>query len=138
MKAPNFTLEQMKKDQQVSLNSFSGKPIMLTFWASWCPNSQKDLLVKEQFYRSLPNDNLIFLTINVTGREEDANDGIKWMEDQGYTFPVLLDKGTKTYDTYQCMSVPTTVLINKDHEIAAKFTEKAKLPEILKHLGEIL
>ncbi len=138
MKAPDFKLKKMNNEEEVSLQSFKGKPIMLTFWTSWCPDSQKDLHMKDQFFRSIQSDRLVFITINVTGREGSKEDGKSFIEKQEYTFPVLIDEGTKVYDAYRCMGVPTTVLINKEHEIVATFGDKASLTEILKHVGQIL
>ncbi len=138
MKAPTFKLRKMNDDEEVSLQSFFGKPIMLTFWASWCPDSQKDLHMKDQFYRSIQSDQLVFLTINVTGREGEKGAGEEFINKQNYTFPALIDEGTKTYDAYRCMGVPTTVLINKEHEVVATFGDKARFTEILKHVGKIL
>ncbi|OIJ14764.1 hypothetical protein BKP37_07225 [Anaerobacillus alkalilacustris] len=138
MKAPDFILKKMGQEEEVSLHSYVGKPILLTFWTSWCPDSQKDLYIKNQFYGSMKNNNLILLTINVTGREGNKDAGLKFMERENYSFPALEDEGTKTYDAYRCMGVPTTILISKEHDVVATYNDKVHFTEVLKNIGKIL
>ncbi|RXJ04003.1 TlpA family protein disulfide reductase [Anaerobacillus alkaliphilus] len=138
MNAPVFSLATMLENKEVSLDSFLGKPVMLTFWASWCPDCHRDLQLKNQFYRSINSDQLVFLTINVTGREGNPDDGVKFIKENHYSFPVLKDLGTKMYDAYQCMGVPTTILLNKDHEIVERFNDKASFTAILGSIGKII
>lgn len=138
MRAPQFTLPILNSDAQVSLHSFIGKPVMLTFWASWCPDSQRDLHMKEQLFQSMTKNKFIFLTINVSGREANREAPKKYIEGHGFTFPVLIDEETKTYDSYQCMGVPTTVLLSKHHEIVAIHHDKASFTDILQDVGKII
>ncbi len=136
MNAPAFSLRTLT-DEEISLSTCKGKPVMITFWTSWCPDSQRDLHVKNEFYRSIQSDQLVFLTINVTGREGHPNDGETYIREHQYSFPVLKDEGTKVYDAYQCMGVPSTFLLNKEHEIVARFGDKATFTDILKGLAKI-
>ncbi|MCT8138946.1 TlpA family protein disulfide reductase [Anaerobacillus sp. CMMVII] len=138
MLAPTFTLPQLNGEGVISIKSYRGKPLVLTFWTSWCPDCQKDLHFKDQFYRTIDPDKLGFLTINVTGREGQPEDGKRLIAEKNYSFPVLMDDGTKVYDAYQCMGVPTTVIINRHQEIVAKYNDKAKFVEIIQGLGKIL
>lgn len=138
MKAPGFTLTDIQTNKKVSLDDFQGKPVMITFWASWCPDCHRDLPQKHALYEKIPQDKLAFLTINVTGREGLEDAGQTFIEQNNYSFPVLLDQGTETYDNYRCMSVPTTFLLDKDHQIAASFNDRASFMDILAKLGTLI
>ncbi|MFZ4452334.1 TlpA disulfide reductase family protein [Salibacterium aidingense] len=138
MDAPDFELYEMSGEEKVRLQDFRGKPLMLTFWASWCPDSQKDLAQKQTFYEHLDSDQLTFLTINVTGREGRTEDPFYFMEKNQYTFPVLLDEKTKTYDRYQCMGVPTTFILDEELNIVNRFNDKAAFIEIINGMKEVL
>ncbi|TLS38790.1 TlpA disulfide reductase family protein [Pseudalkalibacillus caeni] len=138
MKAPDFTLEDYRSKKMVSLEDYKGRVVMITFWVSWCPDCMQDLPLKEQFYRSMDSEDLAFLSINVTGREKDENAGPEFIEKHQLPFPILLDKGRQTYDAYDCRTVPTTVILNKKHEIAAKFEDKATFIDIMKELSNLL
>jgi peroxiredoxin len=138
MKAPDFSLKEARTGKTVRLSDFAGKPVLLTFWVSWCPDCQRDLPQKEAFYRTMNKDALGFLTINATGREAAPDDGIRFIEDQKLTFPVLLDDGLKTYEAYGCTCVPSTFIIDADGNIVQRFGDKAAFYEIVEALGPLL
>ncbi len=139
MNAPEFTLTDMQTGNLVSLDDYRGKNVMITFWASWCPDCQRDLPQKDAFYKTLPEDTpLEFITINVTGREASTGNALNMAHEQQWTFPILMDEGTKVYDAYQCTSLPTTVLLNKQHEIEASFDDRAEFMDIIQSLGTLL
>lgn len=138
MSAPTFSLKDMHTDKEHNLEDYKGKALMITFWASWCPDSQKDLANKEQLYRLMQTDKFDMLMINVTGREHKEQAAEKYYEENNFTFPVAKDEGTKMYDKYQCMSVPTTYLLDKDHEIVSRFNDKASFQQMLTTIGEVV
>ncbi|MFC7394333.1 TlpA disulfide reductase family protein [Scopulibacillus cellulosilyticus] len=138
MKAPNFELTDLQTQEKVKLSDFEGKPVMITFWVSWCPDCQKDLPKKVEFYQSLNKDELAFLTVNVTGREGTEKDGPQFAREHELPFPILLDEGTKTYDAYNCSSVPTTVIMDQQHQIIHTFGDKSSFYDIIEALSSVM
>lgn len=137
--APPFSLFEYGSSRKVSLEEFRGRFVILTFWVSWCPDCLKDLPKKQRLYEGVkPNKDLAFLTINVTGREGDPDDGIKFIEQNDYTFPVLRDEELAVYDAYKCNSVPYTFLLNRDHEIVRRFDDHSSFIEIALSLDEMM
>ncbi|TCP23505.1 peroxiredoxin [Scopulibacillus darangshiensis] len=137
MNAPNFELFDLKSHQEVKLTDFRGLPVMITFWVSWCPDCQRDLPLKTQFYQSLDKSELGFLTINVTGREHAEKDGPRFAEEHDLPFPILIDNGTEVYDAYECSGVPTTIIMDKDHRITHQFGDKASFYDVLEALSHV-
>lgn len=138
MLAIDFSLRTMDSNEAITLSDYKGKPIMLTFWVSWCPDCRRDLQNKQLFYDSIDKEQLVFLTINVLGREVEEGAGEKFMKENGYTFPVLLDEGRKYYDLYECQGAPTTILINENGEIVARYGDKAPFSEIMIGLSQLI
>lgn len=138
MEAINFSLKCMNSGEIVHLIDYKGKPIILTFWVSWCPDCIRDLRAKQTLYESMDKDKLTFLSINVLGREAEDGAGKKFIEENNYTFPVLLDEGRKYYDLYECEGVPTTFLINENFEIVEKYGDKTPMSEIMIGIGKLL
>ncbi|MBU9723892.1 MULTISPECIES: TlpA family protein disulfide reductase [Bacillaceae] len=136
--APDFTLPSLINGEEYSLHDYKGKPVLLTFWVSWCPDSKKDLSAKNHLFASMNSDLLAILTVNVTGREHGENSGESYYREQKYTIPALKDDGTRVYDMFQCMSVPTTFLLNENHEIVARFNDKATFQDILTEVSKII
>ncbi|MGY4690055.1 TlpA disulfide reductase family protein [Salibacterium sp. K-3] len=136
--APDFELSTLDGYAETRLHNLKGKPIMLTFWASWCPDSHRDLARKQSFYEHLDQNKLQFLTINVTGREGKMEDPVRFMEENGYTFPVLRDEKTKTYDKYQCIGVPTTFILDEELRVVNRFNDKAPFMDIIEGVKPLL
>ncbi|MED4123918.1 TlpA disulfide reductase family protein [Halalkalibacterium halodurans] len=138
MKAPLFSLKDGQTGNILRLEDVKGQVVMLTFWASWCPDSQRDLEQKWELYKQMDKAKLAFLTINVTGREGRSDDGIAYAKEHGYDFTILLDEGTTVYDQYRCMGVPTTFLLDEELNIKYRYSDRAAFMEIMQGLSTLL
>ncbi|GEL76635.1 TlpA disulfide reductase family protein [Tenuibacillus multivorans] len=139
MKAPLFELPYLDEQQKsFRLEDILGEKVMvLTFWVSWCPDCARDLPKKEQFYKTMHNNNIDMITINVTDREHGEDEALKY-QNQFLTQPVLKDNGREVYDLYECTSVPTTIVIDRDGEIIGRFGDQADFVEVIHTLsGEL-
>lgn len=134
----DFSLPQLSTNQTWQLSKeAAGRAVMLTFWTSWCPDSERDLAAKMPLAAHADRSKLQFVTVNVTGREGDV-DLQAYLQKRGWDFLVLQDRGTALYDHFKCKGVPTTVLLNNRHEQTAQFGESAKLPDILAELTSLI
>jgi peroxiredoxin len=134
----NFSLKELKSNETVSLSDFYSKPVILQFWVSWCPDCMRELPLLEQFYASMKNDEIVVLTINVTGREGSTEQRDTFIKKNNLTVPVLEDNGTEVYDRYHCSSVPTTVLLDAEHQIRKVYTDKDTFKDILYGVSGLL
>ncbi|WP_332693173.1 TlpA disulfide reductase family protein [Halalkalibacter lacteus] len=135
--APDFSLPTLNSENRWSLADASKKVTLLTFWTSWCPDSQRDLQAKHALYQSMETNEMEMVMIHVTGRDPEMNVA-SFLEENAYTFPVLKDEGTKVYDLYHCMGVPTTVLLNEKKEVAFIYHDKATIMDIMKGIASLL
>lgn len=136
-KAPLFQLPEMHSGAIYDVKEAIGKVIVLTFWVSWCPDCARDLPMKEQLSRSMDSNKVRMLTINVAGRERSSQAG-KEFATKFLTQQTLVDDGKSIYEQYQCTSVPTTVIIDQEGFIAARFDDKAKFLKIVEKIGELV
>ncbi|WP_347862460.1 TlpA disulfide reductase family protein [Salimicrobium sp. PL1-032A] len=137
MKAPTFTLPYLTEQGNYTLPAEPGKVIILTFWASWCPDSGADMPKKEQLFSSLNTDEVEMITINVAGREGKREEAVKYKE-KFLSQPTLEDDGTTVYDLFESKGVPTTVIISPEGEILYQFGDDASFMEIMKGIGEVV
>lgn len=134
----SFTLREVNSNNPYHLHEeAAGRPVMLTFWTSWCPDSNRDLHEKMRLYKYADASKLCFVTINVTGREGTI-DLQGYLEKQGFDFLVLKDEGTRVYDSFGCVGVPTTILLNERLEVVHSYGEQAKLTEIMDGLTDLI
>lgn len=137
--APDFCLPTIQGPKpEMKLADFRGKILLLSFWVTWCPDCQRELPQLEVFYRGLNNEGVTLLTVNVTGRQHDLSKVTPFLKKGGYTFPVLRDNGTETYDAYGATSVPTTVIVDQEGMIQGRYGDNVPFSEVVVHLGKLL
>ena len=119
--APDFTVYDAAGNP-VKLSDYFGKPIVLNFWASWCGPCQMEMPDFQEKYEALDGQ-VQFLMINVTdGSRETVTSASEFIEDQGYTFPVLYDTETDAAAAYSANSLPTTYFIDANGYVIARAT----------------
>jgi len=114
--APNFTLTDMEGNE-VSLSSLRGKVVFLDFWATWCPpcrNSLPHTQALSQHEKAKSGD-LMVLAVNA---REELDTVKKFMQDNNYSFRVLMDKEGAVLNAYKVQGIPTFVLIDREGKIA--------------------
>ncbi len=103
----------------VALSHFFGRPIVLNFWASWCPPCRAELPDFEKVYTENKGE-VQFLMVNLAdGQRETVAKASKFVSDGGYTFPVYYDTRQNAAYVYSVNSIPTTFFIDKDGYIIA-------------------
>ena len=106
--APDFEL-QTPEGEIVKLSDYRGKPVILNFWATWCPPCVEEMPDLEQFYQE--ND-VIVLGVNLTSREIGMQQIIDFKEEHKITFPIVLDNANKVSELYHIVPIPTTYFID--------------------------
>ena len=116
--APDFTVYD-KDGNEVRLSDFFGKPIVLNFWASWCGPCQYEMPDFDEKYKELGSE-VNFVMVNMTdGQRETVDTASAFIEEKGYSFPVLFDSDSEAALSYGAYSLPTTFFIDADGHVIA-------------------
>lgn len=116
--APDFNVLN-SEGKMVLLSDFRGKPVVINFWASWCPPCQEEMPDFERVYREL-GDDVHFLMIDlVDGQRETQAKGEAFIADNGFTFPVYFDTTREAAYTYEIRSIPTTFFVDSEGHLIA-------------------
>ena len=111
-RAPDFTVIDYS-GAEVNLSDYFGKPIVLNFWASWCPPCKEEM--PDFNAAAQEHTDIQFLMVNMTdGDRETVEIAKEYVEAQGFTFPVFFDTELSAATAYGAYSLPTTYFIDGD------------------------
>lgn len=130
----------------VALSDYYGKPIVLNFWASWCPPCKEEMPHFQAMYDEY-GDDVNFIMLNATdGIREKKQDADEFIAETGYTFPVLYDfapeAGRDVFQlgayVYGISSLPTTLFIDADGFIESGVRGPISEEQLESRIGEII
>lgn len=119
--AIDFTLTDQYGNTH-TLSDYKGKTVFLNFWATWCPPCRAEMPDIQKLYETYDtegDDALVVLGVAGPGMgSEKSEDGIKqFLEENGYTYPVVMDTTGELFVSYGVFSYPTTFMIDKDGNV---------------------
>lgn len=115
--APPFSLRGLD-EKAIALSDFKGKPVIITFWATWCDSCKEELPVFEKFSVG-KKDQLAILLIAIDGERKKKVQKI--VNENKLTLPVLLLLKEKVMDQYGVRGVvPLTFLVDQKGILVGK------------------
>ena len=108
-----------------TLSEYKGKVIFLNFWATWCPPCRAEMPDIQKLYERSPREGkeaVIVLGVASPGLGSEKDEaGIKaFMIENGYTYPVLMDKKGELFRAYGIRAIPTTYMIDRNGNLAGR------------------
>ena len=105
------------------LSDYKGKVIFLNFWATWCGPCRNEMPDIQKLYEeySAQGEDAEVVILGIAGpgigQEGSAEEIADFMEENGYTYPVLMDEGGEMFTRYGISAFPTTFMIDKDGNV---------------------
>jgi thiol-disulfide isomerase/thioredoxin len=123
--APSFRLTDMN-GKEITLDELKGKVVYLDFWATWCAPCIQALPHTERIRQRFNESEVVFVYINM---DEDKSKWLRYLAEHplggthvsGYSQNPYREPVTALY---QATKLPSTVLIDKNGNIAADANER--------------
>lgn len=107
-KVVDFTLVDVD-GQEHSLSDYLGQPLLLNFFATWCPHCRSEMPTFQQVYEERSAEGFVILAVSVG---EDAETVGDFTQENGLTFPILLDTDGVASPIYQVRGIPASLFID--------------------------
>lgn len=108
--APDFTLMSLD-GQSLRPADLRGKVVLINFWASWCAPCRKEMPLLVQAAEQFRERGFEMVAINI---QEDRSRVVRFADEFGMRFPVLLDVAGDVTQQYRVQGLPTSYLIDRE------------------------
>ena len=117
--APDITFLD-SEGNTVRLSDLRGEPVIINFWASWCPPCKEEMPTFDQAYQEYGTQ-IQFVMLNVTdGQRETITTATQYVSEGGFTFPIFFDANLEGVYAYYINAIPQTIFIDRDGNIATR------------------
>ena len=120
---------------QLSLPELAGDPLVVNFWASWCPPCIAEMPDLERVHADI-GDQVRFIGLNT---QDDLAQAADLADQTGVTYQLGLDPEGALFRDFEVVSMPSTFLVDADgvivHRHAGLLTEQQLRELIDEHLG---
>lgn len=124
IEAPDFTLERLSGGE-VSLGDYEGQVVLLNLWATWCPPCRAEMPSMQDLYDQLSENGFTILAVAAPNTQRESLENIEsYIEENNFTFPVLLDTQNSVFSTYGTGSIPTSWIVGPDGMLLARLRGK--------------
>jgi thiol-disulfide isomerase/thioredoxin len=130
--APDFDLVNLD-GETVSLSGFRGKPVVVNFWATWCPPCREEMPLIQAFAEQHAEE-LIVLAVNAG---EDESIVRNYVEETGLDLNFLIDSTSSVSSLYRVLGFPTTVFIDEDGILQATHIGELDEPLFVAYLAKV-
>ncbi|MFQ6058716.1 MAG: redoxin domain-containing protein [Anaerolineae bacterium] len=133
--APDFTLPDLE-GQPVSLSRLKGQPVMINFWATWCPPCRFEMPLIEAAYQKYKDQGFVVVAVDVQEPQELVE---AFVQRFGLSFPVVLDSAGEVSSIYRVRGLPRSFFVDREGVIRAmKAGALLREEELEGYLADIL
>ncbi|MGH2544730.1 MAG: peroxiredoxin family protein [Ardenticatenaceae bacterium] len=135
--APDFTLPTLD-GASVTLSELRGQPVLINFWATWCPPCRLEMPDLQRAYETHEASSFVILAVDLAF--QDSHEAVQaFVEEFGLTFPVLLDEsGEVAEELYDLRGLPMSVFVDREGIVRQVQIGAMNREQIEQYVAEIL
>ena len=111
--APSFVLPDLA-GKVTRMEDFRGKVVLLNLWATWCPPCVEEMPTLEALSKRMAGRDFVLLAIS---QDETPSNVKPWIQNHGFTFPVLLDARGQVGADLGITGYPETFIVDRNGRI---------------------
>ncbi len=132
--AADFTLPLLGGGE-VTFSSLRGKPVVINFWASWCPPCRDEAPILEKVWQSYQDKGVTFIGVDIQDTEEAA---LAYLKEFEITYPNGRDIDGRITIDYGVSGIPITFFINREGLIISRWVGAVDEALLVARIEELL
>jgi thiol-disulfide isomerase/thioredoxin len=107
--APAFSLTSLQGGQPVDLDHYLGRPVIVNFFASWCPDCRAELAAVASLARTNASSVAV---VGVDSNESSDAAAVRLLARAHASYPVGVDRDAKVATEYLVQALPVTYFLD--------------------------
>ena len=151
-KAGNVTLPNIELVDQYgkkhNLQDYKDKVIMINFWVSWCSDCKQEIPKVVELYKEYGENKKDLIVLGVASPISkkypnnkdriEKKDLLKYIKENNYIFPSLLDETGKTYAEYEIEEYPSSFIIDGNGHLRDYIKGAVSKEELKESIDKVL
>ncbi|MDP8928205.1 MAG: TlpA family protein disulfide reductase [Actinomycetota bacterium] len=125
---------EMFDGSTASLADYGGRPLVVNFWASWCPPCVAEMPDLERVHQQLAGQ-VVFLGINTQDTPDRAVD---LATQTGVTYDLARDPAGELFQAFGVFGMPSTFFVSAEGEIVDRHTGIITAEMLLERIERVL
>jgi thiol-disulfide isomerase/thioredoxin len=122
----------------VQLSDYDGKVVVVNVWGSWCGPCRTEAPEMQKVYDETKESGVQLLGVAV--KEHSREPGRDFIVDRKLTYPSIYDESGRAmlvFKGYPPNVVPSTIVLDRQHKVAAVFLEPLLATDLLPVVKEL-
>ena len=132
--APDFELPRFDGGDIV-LSEHIGRPIVINFWASWCPPCRDEAVLLESLWRTYQGDEVLLVGIDVQDEEQNAR---AFLREFDITYPNGADVDGHITIDYGVIGLPVTFFVNRQGIVDRRWVGAIREAELVAWVDDLV
>ena len=135
-KMPPFALEDVVTGKEIKSESFAGKSLLVTFFATWCPPCIQEIPTLIEVHNEFGPKKFSVIGLSV---DQDGKKIVRQLvERKKINYPVMMADNSVTRSFGGVYGIPTTFLVNMRGNVVKKYTGYIPHSVLIKDIKQVL
>ncbi len=132
--APELILNDLNGNK-INISDFRQEIVLINNWATWCPPCKAEMPTLLKYYKAHSDQGFMLIGIEAGDPLENV---VKFVNEYGLTFPILLDPTSKSLIAFHNDSLPSSYVIDHDGTVILAWTGPTSMAMLEKYITPLL